>query len=184
VWPRLTLAVLTSLSWSLYAQVGNVRPIEIKGHFMGESVAELLNKEPEVKQKVTVCEQHSDTRTCERLLAAVERGQRAEVSNSRWMSFVLDGGKLVKLTTLVDDPLDVVEANLTEKLGHRFNETAFPMQNAMGARWEDHMYLWDTPAVHVGLHEDNNPASQNHHLVLVVESQADLAVEHVDQTSR
>ena len=174
---RLTFAVLILFPWPLYGQVINERPIEIKGHFVGESVAELLNKEPDVQRRVTVCGQHRGTRDCDRLLAAIERGQRAEVSNSRWMSFVLDGGKLVKLTTLVDGDFDTAKTDLTAKFGNRLTESAFPMQNALGQRWEDHLYLWDTSALHIALREDNNPASENHHLILVVESQAERAAD-------
>ena len=89
---RLASLVVIILPWFLYAQTANVRPVEIKGHFIGESIAEILNKEPEVQQKVNVCEQHPRKPTCDRLLAAVKRGQRAEVSTSSWMNFVLDEG--------------------------------------------------------------------------------------------
>jgi len=116
-------------------------------------------------------------------LAAVKEGQRAEASTSNWMNFVVDGGKLVKLTTLANGTLDAVKADLTRKFGPQFTETAFPMKNAIGGSWEDHLYIWDTPTLYVGLHEDNNPASQNHHLVLVVESRAEHAREHADETA-
>jgi hypothetical protein len=172
---RLASLVFLFLPWSLCAQTANVKPAEIKGHFIGESIAELLSKEPEVQQDVNVCKQHPGKPTCDRLLAAAKTGKRLEVSTSNWTNFVLDGGKLVKLTTLVNGVSDAVKADLTKQFGPRSSETAFPMQNAIGESWEDHLSVWDTPAVYVGLHEDNNPASQNHHLVLVVESQAEHA---------
>jgi hypothetical protein len=178
---RLTSVVFILLPWSVFAQRPNVKSFEIKGHYIGESIAELLNKEPEVQQEVNACEQHPGKLTCDRLLAAVKRSQRAEVSTSSWMSFVLDGGKLVKLTTLVNGVSDAVKADLTGKIGLQSSETAFRMQNAIGARWEDHLSVWDTPSVYVGLHEDNNPASQNHHFVLVIESQSEHAREHADE---
>jgi hypothetical protein len=164
----------------LYAQNAILRPAEVKGHFIGESVAEFLSRVPEAQQQVNVCEQSPKEARCDRLLAAVKRGQRAEVSTSRWMNFVLDGGKLVKLTTLVNEVPDSVKADLTKKFGPRSSETEFPMQNAMGASWKDHLFVWDTPVVYVGLHEDNNPASQNHHFVLVIESRAEHTREHAD----
>ncbi len=176
---RLASLVLIILPWLLYAQTANVRPVEIKSHFIGESIAELLNKEPEVQQEVNVCEQQPRKPICDRLLAAVKRGQRAEVSTSSWMSFVLDGGKLVKLTTLVNEVSDA-KADLTKQFGPPFSDTAFPMHNAIGASWEDHLSVWDTPAVYVALREDNNPASQNHHFVLVVESRSEHARPHAD----
>ena len=181
---RLASLVLIVLPWALHAQTANVRPIEIKGHFIGESIGEFLSKEPEVQQEVNVCEQHPGKPACERLLAAVKRGQRAEVSTSSWTSnwtnFVLDGGKLVKLTTLVKS--SDAETDLTRKFGPRSTEIAFPMQNAIGASWKDHLSVWKTPAVYASLHEDNNPASRNHHFVLVVESRAEHAGEHTAAT--
>jgi len=175
---RRTSLAFVLLPWSLYAQTANVRPVEVKGHLIGESVAEVLSKEPEVHRDVDACEQYPSKPTCDRLLAAVKHGERAEVSTSSWTSFVLDGGKLVKITTLIDDP-EVLKADLTKRLGPRSSETAFPMQNVTGANWEDHLSVWDTPDVYVGLREDNNPASQNHHWVLVVASQAEHARQHL-----
>jgi len=46
------------------------------------------------------------------------------------------------------------------------------------------LYVWDTPTLYVGLHEDNNPASQNHHLILVVESRAKHDREHADRAKQ
>ena len=170
------------LPWFSRAQTTSVRPAEISGHFIGESAAEFLGREPEAQQQVTVCEQRPREPPCDRLLDAVKRGQRAEVSTSGRMNFVLDDGKLVKLTTLVTEDSDLVIADLTTKFGPRSSEMTFPMQNTMGATWKDHLSVWHTPAVYVRLHEDNNPASQNHHLVLVVESQVEHTREHADPT--
>jgi hypothetical protein len=178
---RLASLVFLILPWSFYAQTSSIRPADIKGHFMGESIGELLSKEPDVRQKFVACEQkRADNLPCKGLLAAVRQGQRASVSTSSWTTFVLDGGELVKMTTLVNGASDAVTADLTNKFGPPTSETAFPMRNAMGTNWVDHLSVWETPVVYVGLHEDNNPASQNHHLVLVVESRAELAREHAD----
>jgi hypothetical protein len=162
----------------LCGQAAKVKPPDIQGHFIGESVAELLSKEPEVQQEVNVCERNPNTSTCGRLLAAVKGGKRAEASTSNWMNFVLDGGKLVKLTTLVHDDFEEVNADLVKKFGSRSSEASFPMRNAIGQNWEDHLYVWDTPSLYVRLREDNNPASQNHHFVLVIESTAGHSREH------
>ena len=174
---RLTFVLLTLLPWCSYAQTTNLPLAEMKGHFIGESVAQLLSKEPEVQQQVNACQQHAHQAACEQLLGGVNRGQRARISTSNWTSFVIDGDKLVKLQTLVHGSSDVAKADLSAKFGAQSSETAFPMQNAMGARWADHLSVWDTPAVYAGLREDNNPASQNHHLVLVVESREEHAHE-------
>ena len=169
---RLICFVFMSLPWSLSAQTGHMKPIEIKGHFIGESIAELLSKEPKVQQQVKSCEQRPTKPTCDLVLAAVEHRGRAGVANSSWMNFVVDGGHLVKLTTLVNENSDAV-SDLTKKFGPRSSETTFPMRNALGTTWKDHLSVWDTPTVYATLREDNNPASQNHHYVLSVESRAE-----------
>ena len=176
---RLLFLVFLFLPGVLCAQTGDMIPIEIKGHFIGESTAELLNREPKVQQEVNLCEKNPLKPTCDHLLAAVEHGERAEVTNSTWTNFVLDSGRLVKLMTLLSEDSDAV-SDLTKKFGPRSSEAALWMQNALGTRWEDHLFVWDTPAVCATLHEDNNPASQNHHYVLVVESRAEYDREHAD----
>jgi hypothetical protein len=172
--------VFIALPGTLFAQTAKVRPPEIGGHFIGESVAEFLRIEPEVQQEVNVCEQHPSKTICDRLLVAVKRGQRTDVSTSSSVNFVLDGGKVVKARMFVNDLSDAVKTDLTEKFGPRSSETAFPMLNAMGASWEDHIYVWDTPTAYAALHEDNNPTLQSHHFVLVVESPAEHAREYAD----
>jgi len=180
---RLICFVFIFLPWILSAQTGDTKPIEIKGHIIGESIAELLSKEPKVQQQVKWCQLHPIKPTCDRLLAAVERGGRAEVANSSWMDFVVDSGHLVKLTTLVNEKSDAV-SDLTEKFGPRSSATAFPMRNALGTTWKDHLSVWDTPAVYATLREDNNPASQNHHYVLIVESRAEHDRECAEQATQ
>ena len=180
---RLICFVFIFLPWTLSAQTGDTKPIEIKGHIIGESIAELLSKEPKVQQQVKWCELHPIKPTCDRLLAAVERGGRAEVANSSWMDFVVDSGHLVKLTTLVNEKSDAV-SDLTEKFGPRSSATAFPMRNALGTTWKDHLSVWDTPAVYATLREDNNPASRNHHYVLIVESRAEHDRECAEQATQ
>src|SRR5579864_8762023 len=180
---RLICFVFIFLPWTLSAQAGGTRPIEIKGHFIGESIAELLSKEPKVQQQVKLCKQNPRKPTCDRLLAAVEHRGRVEVANSSWMNFVLDGGHLVKLMTLVNENSDAV-GDLTKKFGPRSSETAFPMRNALGTTWEDHLSVWDTPTVYATLREDNNPASQNHHYVLIVESRAEHDRERTEEATQ
>ncbi len=177
---RLIFVLLIGHPWPFHAQTDSTKPVEIQGHFIGESVAELLNKEPVAQQEVNLCEQNARKPNCDRLLAAVKKGSRAEFSTPNWTRFVLDGGKLVKMTALVNGTADTAKADLTRKFGSQSSEAAFPMRNAMGAGWEDHLSVWDTPTVYLGLREDNNPASQNHHLVLVIESRAEHEREHAE----
>jgi hypothetical protein len=177
----LTLALLIFPPSTLHAQT--TKTVDIKGHFIGESVAELVREEPELQQQINTCDQHYAKSACDRLLSAVRHGQRAEFSNLSRTTFVADGGRLVKLTTLLDGTPDAVKADLMRKVGPISSETVFPMKNAMGAKWEDHLCIWDTAFVHVSLLEDNNPASENHHFVLTVESRAEHSSEHRDSTN-
>jgi hypothetical protein len=181
---RLASLVFLFFSCSSCAQTAKVKPPDIKGHFIGESVMELLSKEPEVQQRVSICERNPNKTDCDWLLAAVKSGERATVSTSNWMDFVLDGGTLVKLQTLAHGEFGEINADLTKKFGSRSSETAFPMRNAIGQQWEDRLYVWDTPTLYVALREDNNPASQNHHWILVVESRAEHDREHADPAKR
>src|SRR5579862_1285543 len=180
---RLICFVSIILPWTLSAQTGDMKPIAIKGHFIGESIAQLLSKEPKVQQQVKWCEQHPTTPTCDRLLAAIEHGGRAEIANSSWTNFAVDGGHLVKLTTLVNENSDAV-SDLTKKFGPRSSATAFPMRNALGTTWQDRLSVWDTPTVYATLREDNNPASQNHHYVLIVESRAEHNRERTEEATQ
>lgn len=180
---RLICFVFIFLPWTLCAQTAGVQAIQIKGHFIGESIAELLSKEPKVQQQVKLCQQNRIKATCNRLLAAVERRGRGEIANASWTNFVLDAGQLVKLTTLVNEHSDAV-SDLTKKFGPRSSQTAFPMQNALGATWEDRLSVWDTPTVYATLREDNNPASQNHHYVLTVESRAEHDRESAEEATQ
>lgn len=181
---RLVYLVLIIPPWALNAQTAGAPSVEVRGHFIGETISQLVAQEPEVRQRINACRQRPARPDCDRLLAAVKRGQRADVSTSSWTTFVLDGGKLVKLTTLVNEAPDDLKADLSEKLGTRCTETSFSMQNALGATWKDHLSLWDTPTIWASLHEDNNPASQNHHFVLVVESRAEHIGEQMEEAPK
>ncbi len=61
---RLICFVFIVLPWTLSAQTGDMKPIEIKGHFIGESIVELLSKEPKVQQQINLCEQDPIRPTC------------------------------------------------------------------------------------------------------------------------
>ena len=178
--PLASLAILI-LAAPVCAQTANVQPPEPKTHFsgrfishsIGETSAELLSKEPELQQQVSSCERDPGKTDCDWVLATVKNGRRGTLSNSNWTSFVLDDGKLVKLQALVHGEFARIDADLTAEFGPRSSDTSFPMRNAIGQNWEDRLYVWNTPTLYVGLREDNNPASQNHHWVLVIESRAE-----------
>lgn len=175
----------------LFGQATDVKPAEIRGHYIGESTVRFLHLESEAREEVEVCRQHPTLPICDRLLAAIERGQRAEISTSvpldldhpdapkDTINFVLDGKKLVKITMLVNDVADV-----TRIFGPSSSESVIPSQNASGEKWENHLAVWETPDAHVTLFQDNSPSLQDRRPVLVVESRAEQAREDADSAKR
>jgi hypothetical protein len=175
-----TLALALSAVYILFpasshAQALSVDYADFNGHFIGESISDFLHAEPDAQQELDVCRQRPERqrRTCAQLIAAADRGQRAEVSDSESVNFVVDGGKLVKLTMLVDGDFGAVAADLTKRFGARSSDTMVPSQNEAGTKWQDRLDVWDTPSVYVTLFQDNNPALQDRRPVLVAESHAE-----------
>jgi hypothetical protein len=168
----LILAAAVIIASSSNARAANVKPTEIRGHSIGETIATFLSVEPEVQQEADVCRQHLDQTDCARLLAALDGGQRTEISTSGPTTFILDGGKLVRLTMLVDGVADAVTADLTQKFGSQSRKTTILGQNIYGAKWENYLFAWDTPDAYVTLYEDNDPLLRDRRPLLMVESRA------------
>jgi len=164
----------------LHAQVPATAPVEIKGHFIGESVGDFLRIEPEAQQEVDVCREHKTRSSCDRLLGALDRGQRTEISTSNSMDFVLDAGRLVKVTVLVRETTDEVAREFTQKLGTAAISTNTPNHSSSGANWQNRLFVWNTAAVYTTLYEDNNPALQDHQPLLVVESQSEHILDEAE----
>lgn len=164
---------LIAFSGPLHAQAPNSAPVEIKGHFIGESISDFLRIEPEAQQEVDVCREHKTRPSCDRLIGALDRGQRTEISTSDSMDFVLDAGRLVKLTVLVRETTDEAAQALTQKFGAPASSTNTPNHNSSGAKWQNRLFVWSTIGAYATLYEDNNPSLQDHQPVLVVESQSE-----------
>lgn len=171
---------LIAFSGPLFAQAPTSAPVDIKGHFIGESIADFLRIEPEAQQEVDVCREHKTRASCDRLIGALDRGQRTEMSTSNSMDFVLDAGRLVKLTLLVSENTDQAAQTLSQKFGSQATATNVPGHNGSGTQWQNRLFVWNGSTTYATLYEDNNPGLQDHHPVLVVESQS----EHIlDQAS-
>ena len=69
---------------------------------------------------------------CDGLLAAFERGERAEISTSDSSDFVFDQGKLIKLATLLDGAMDTAALSLTKALGPRTEAINIRTQDPSG----------------------------------------------------
>jgi hypothetical protein len=169
----LILLLFLGIPAELSAQTTPVSLVEFRGHFIGESVSDFLRMEPDAQQEADVCRQRPSRKHCEQLVAAIDRGQRAEVSTTNSSNFVLDGGKLVKFAMLVDRNFQAALSDLTKKFGLWSILTSVPSQNDDGLEWRDQQYMWDTQAVFVTLYQDNNPALLDRRPLLVVESRAE-----------
>src|SRR6185437_6755059 len=111
----LMLLLVAGSPTGLHAQSFQADP-DFRGHFIGESVTDFLRIEPEAQQETNVCRQRTERRRCLELIAAVDRGQRTEVSTTSGGNYVLDAGQLVKLTVLVD-----AFDNAADSVSKRFN---------------------------------------------------------------
>jgi hypothetical protein len=178
------LVILTGLSGLLWAQASGVSPLDFKGHLIGEAVADFLRMEPEARQEVNVCRQRPSRKSCDRLIAALNEGGRAELSTTDSVNFVLDGGKLVKLTTLVDKPMDAAVSDLTQKFGPQTRVTLLPSGDGAGARWNNRLDVWDAPGAYITLYQDNNPSMRDHRLLLMAESHAEHLLEDMDSSKQ
>jgi hypothetical protein len=176
MYPRTASLLLLAFSVLLQTPSADVTPVGAAGHHIGESVKLLLRLEPDARSELEVCDQHPNEIQCVHLLDAVEKGQRAEIStavpadldhpdSNDTYNFVIDGGKLVKITLSVNDVAEVMKT-----YGKPTTETVTPHEGASGAKWENRQCVWDTPAGFVILDVDNNPRLQDHRPLLVVES--------------
>jgi hypothetical protein len=161
---------------------GSVDSVDIQGHYIGEPVTRFLRLEPDAREDVDVCRNNPSRALCKSLLDAVENGARTEVSTAitagldnpdlptTSMEFVLDGGKVVKITLPVNDLPE-----LLKKLGPSSQESVIPSTNTTGAKWENHLSVWGTTGVYITLFQDNNPSVVDHRPLLEIET----AEEHV-----
>lgn len=181
------LGVALMLGTGLQASAADVKAAEVRGHVIGESTTDFLRLEPELAQEASQCrelvytppvedaDRHADvTRTdgpdCGRLLAVLDRGQRAEISNSSSMEFVLNSGKLVRLTKWVGDAAVDTAADLVKEFGTPSRKTTIAGRDNMGANWKNRLFVWDTADVSVTLYEDNDPSLQDRRTLLILES--------------
>lgn len=183
----IALLVFIAVPALVRSQSTGVKPVEIRGHYIGESTVRFLHLESDAREEVEVCRQHPTASFCERLLAAIERGERAEISASvrpdldhpdaasDTINFVLDGKKLVKLTMLVTDISDVGKI-----LGPPSSESVTPSHNSSGENWVNRLTVWDAADVYATLYQDNNPLLQDRRPVFVIESREEHAREDAD----
>ncbi|MGA8143268.1 MAG: hypothetical protein WB987_05195 [Candidatus Acidiferrales bacterium] len=178
------------LPGSLHAQQSSsapATPLEIRGHHIGEPIKLFFRLEREARDEVEVCNENPGRPACSHLLDAVEFGKRAELSTSvaadldhpegdrETTDWVLDGGKLVKISMLVNEARGELKS-----LGRPSSEKSIPSQNSSGAKWENHLTEWRTPSLFVSLYQDNNPSLHDHRLSLTIESPSEHARDNPD----
>jgi hypothetical protein len=154
--------------------------LEIRGHYIGEPVKRFFRLDFEARAEMNVCNQNPNRPACGRLLDAIEYGKRADISTTvpadpdnpegarETTNFVLDGGKLVKISMLVNEPPEELKS-----LGHPTSEKSIPTQSSSGAKWENHLTIWQSPDLYVELLQDNNPSLTDHRLLLTIEAPAE-----------
>ena len=159
------------------AQQPTPAPLEIRGHYIGEPVKRFFRLDLEARAEMNVCDQNPNRPACGRLLDAIEYGKRADISTTvpadpdnpegarETTNFILDGGKLVKISMLANAPPEELKS-----LGRPTSEKSIPAHDTSGAKWENHLTIWDTPTLYVSLYLDNNPAIQDHRLTLTIEA--------------
>ena len=169
------------------AQQPAAAPFQIHGHTIGEPVRRFLRLEIEARGEVEVCHQNPNRPACGRLLDAIEYNKRAEVSTTApadldhpegardTTNFVLDGGKLVKISMLVSEPPEELKS-----LGRPTSEKSIPTQSSSGAKWENHLTIWQSPDLYVELYQDNNPSLTDHRLSLIIEAPAEHTRDNPD----
>ena|ERR1700693_1624891 len=177
-----SLVLLVALSGQSQVPAGNFKPVGYGGHFVGEPIKVFLRLEPDARSELEVCEQHPKQSICAKLFAAVEKSQRAEITTAVQpdldnpdatndaYNFVLDAGKLVKITVPINNLADTMKT-----FGDPTSDKVVPCHNSEGAKWEDHSYVWDLPGAYVTIYIDNNPVLQDHRPLLVIESREEHA---------
>jgi hypothetical protein len=170
--------------------VPTAAPLEIRGHFIGEPVKRFFRLDFEARGEMEVCHQNPNRPACGRLLDAIEYGKRADISTTvpadsdhpegdrDTTNFVLDGGKLVKISMLVNQAPEELKS-----LGRPTSEKSIPTHDNSGAKWENHLTVWDTPTLYVSLYLDNNPSLQDHRLSLTIEAPTEHARDNPDAES-
>jgi hypothetical protein len=160
-------------------------PLEIRGHYIGEPVKRFFRLDFEARGEMEVCRQNPNRPACGRLLDAIEYGKRADISTTvpanpdnpegdrETTNFILDGGKLVKISMLANAPPEELKS-----LGRPTSEKSIPAHDTSGAKWENHLTIWETPTLYVSLYLDNNPAIQDHRLTLTIEAPTELTREN------
>jgi len=172
-----TTAFVTTHPSNPRAQQSTPAPLEIRGHYIGEPVKHFFRLDFEARGEMEVCRQNPNRPACGRLLDAIEYGKRADISTTvpanpdnpegdrETTNFILDGGKLVKISMLANAPPEELKS-----LGRPTSEKSIPAHDASGAKWENHLTIWDTPTLYVSLYLDNNPSLQDHRFTLTIEA--------------
>ena len=174
-----TLAAIAIIAARANSAAANVKPAGISGHSIGETMAAFLRAEPEAQREADICRQQPDETGCAGLLATLDGGQSGEISIPGRIAAVFDGGRLVKLTKPVNGDVDAATLELTKEFGPQSRKTVIHGQNTQGTKWENYLYVWDTPDASAMLYEDNDPLLSDRRLLLVIDSRSQDRVDTV-----
>lgn len=129
------IAIVAITAWVTSVHAQSV-PLEIKGVPFGATPAELMVKIPGTKCSGNEC------------LFSGSYAERISFgpATTRWIMFYLSDGKLANAQVGISaiDHFPVVIA-LTEKYGKPTSEKSVPVQNRMGAKFDNHVATWNLP---------------------------------------
>src|SRR5580704_6150099 len=107
--------LVMALTGLLHAQTADVSVFQVRSHYIGEPVTRFLRLDPNAREEVEICREHSSRSVCNQLLAAIDGDRRGEISvtiphdldhpeqATDAIDFVIEAGKVVKLTMPVTD---------------------------------------------------------------------------------
>lgn len=160
--------MMTALILFLALQAGaqQDRPA-IKGHSIGETLADFFQKEPAAAKKADQCRSRGREKIVMGVWSTCAEMQGGKISTDSGTFYFLDGD-LARLEVHAGGGYPILLAEMTKRFGKAAHETVLPWQNAFGAKWEDRMSEWDGPEFYAELSEDNNPAGPGGGLVCTV----------------
>jgi hypothetical protein len=133
--------------------------VRIKGHVMGETVAEFIAIDPASKDQLDTCNPHE---------CRIE-GMASDVNPTTW---TFKDRVLISLTmTIQGNSYPNVREDLTRKFGFKPMETVLQQKNAYGAKWNRTSADWSYNRKVSGmLQSDQNPSNPTLILVLSLNS--------------
>lgn len=161
------LAIAVLISSSVFAQsiAKNSKPVPqktsfkipvIKGHRIGETLAQFKKLEPEI--------------CAEQLCDDIEHGSSGGLHRMKSDNLIFwgfDGGKLSIMELGIEATFESLVSDMGKRIGTSPTFRQADHENASGESWTDRDALWIGPAVSARVVENNNPTGTHQAIVLV-----------------